>query len=346
MHRRRFISSILILILIISITTACSNNEDLGSNTDNEKQVNDEQVETKEEVKEENEYGIDIKEDSVTFIDGRDKEVTISKHPERVVVLFNSYLEVWCKSGGTVVGRLQEAPEKVIEEAKDAEEVGKQGAINVEKVLSLEPDLIILNSNQNHQLELVPIFEENNIPVIALNYFVKDDYFKMVRLFTAINDREDLYEEYGIKVREDIENIIEKSPKDRNYKVLVMMASAKSITVRGSDSTVGEMLKDLHTTNISDSIATGPDPIDFSMEKVLEEDPDFIFVQITGSDKEKVLERLKKDVENNPAWSSLTAVKEDRYIFLPKELYMYKPNHRYAEAYEGLAKILYPDVFK
>ena len=52
MHRRRFISSILILILIISITTACSNNEDLGSNTDNEKQVNDEQVETKEEVKE------------------------------------------------------------------------------------------------------------------------------------------------------------------------------------------------------------------------------------------------------------------------------------------------------
>ena len=33
-------------------------------------------------------------------------------------------------------------------------------------------------------------------------------------------------------------------------KVLVMMASAKSVTVRGSDSTVGEMLRISHTTNI------------------------------------------------------------------------------------------------
>ena len=68
-------------------------------------------------------------------------------------------MQVW----STVVGRAR-GTRKSSEEAKDAEEVGKQGAINVEKVLSLEPDLIILNSNQNHQLELVPIFEENNIP--------------------------------------------------------------------------------------------------------------------------------------------------------------------------------------
>src|SRR5690606_5756023 len=154
-------------------------------------------------------------------------------HPERVVVLFDSYLEVWCKSGGTVVGRLEAPPEKLVEEAKDAEPVGKQGAINVEKVLSLEPDLIILNSNQKSQMELVPIFEENGIEIIALNYFVKDDYFRMVRLFTAINEREDLYEEYAVKVRKEIEKIIDKAPKDREYKILLMMASAKSITVRG-----------------------------------------------------------------------------------------------------------------
>jgi iron complex transport system substrate-binding protein len=54
---------------------------------------------------------------------------------------------------------------------------------------------------------------------------------------------------------------------------------------------------------------------------------------------------LKKDVDSNSAWGSLKAVKNDRYIILPKELYLYKPNDRYGEAYEGLAKILYPDVF-
>lgn len=339
MRKKIFISPILIVALLL--LAACSSNQDLGASVEVEDQMEENLVE-----KEELEYGIKINEDSVSFVDGRDKEVTISKHPERVVVLFDSYLEVWCKSGGTVVGRLEAPPEKLVEEAKDAEPVGKQGAINVEKVLSLEPDLIILNSNQKSQMELVPIFEENGIEIIALNYFVKDDYFRMVRLFTAINEREDLYEEYAVKVRKEIEKIIDKAPKDKEYKILLMMASAKSITVRGSGSTVGEMLKDLNTINISDSVSTGPDAIAFSMEKVLEEDPDFIFVQTTGSDKEKVLERLKKDVEENPAWSSLKAVQEDRYIFLPKDLYMYKANHRYAEAYEGLAKILYPDVFR
>lgn len=174
MNRKKVISSLSILILILSLITACSNNEYLKTNTGKVAQVKDEQVETEEEL----EYGIGIKEDAVTFVDGRDKEVTIRKHPERTVVLFDSYLEVWCKSGGTVVGRLEAPPEKIVEEAKDAEVVGKQGAINVEKVLSLEPDLVILNSNQKHQMELVPILEENGIEIVALNYFVKDDYFK------------------------------------------------------------------------------------------------------------------------------------------------------------------------
>lgn len=343
MDKKKLISLLLIIVLSIALITACTkNNESTTKPVDTVGGNSEENAEGEEK----SEYGIEIKDDSVTFIDGREEEVTISKNPERVVVLFDSYLEVWIKSGGQVVGRLEAPPEKLVEEAKDAEAVGKQGAINLEKVISLEPDLVILNSNQKHQMELVPVLEDNNIPIIALNYFVKDDYFKMVRLFTALNERDDLYEEYAVKIREEIEEIIDKAPQDKEYKVLLMMASAKSITTRGSDSYVGEMLKDLHTINISDAMATGPDAIDFSMEKILEEDPDFIFVQTTGSDKEKVLERLKKDVENNPAWNSLTAVKEDRYIFLPKELYMYKANHRYVEAYEGLAKTLYPEVFK
>ena len=105
------------------------------------------------------------------------------------------------------------------------------------------------------------------------------------------------------------------------------------------------MLKDLNTVNISDNSGTA-DTKTFSMEKIIQEDPDFIFVQTMGTDLGKIEERLKNDALSNPAWASLTAVKEDRYIVLPKDLYIYKPNQRYAEAYEGLAKILYPEVFK
>ena len=337
--KSKIISLMVLIITLIFVGTGCSNNA-IQANED-------QNIGTDEVIIEE--YGVTIGEDTVSFVDGRNKEVTIKKNPERVIALFDSYLEVWCKSGGTVVGRLEAPQEKQVEEARNAEVVGKQGAISLEKVLALEPDLVILNSNQKSQMELVPILEDNKIQVIALNYFVKDDYFKLVRLFTALNEREDFYEEYAVKVKQDIGKIIEKastSSVDKEFKVLLMMASRKSITVRGSDSTVGEMLKDLNTINISDGANSSLDAKAFSMEKIIEEDPDFIFVQTTGKNKDKIFERLKKDVESNPAWGSLTAVKEGRYIFLPKELYMYKPNHRYAEAYEGLARILYPDVFQ
>ncbi len=158
-------------------------------------------------------------------------------------------------------------------------------------------------------MELVPSLEQNNIPFIALEYYVKDDYFKLARLFSALNEREDLYKENVLDIRDEIDEIIEKAPKDKEYKVLLMMASAKSVTARGSDSTVGEMLKELHTINIADYSNDALSTKNFSIEKILEEDPDFIFVQTTGSDMDKVIERMKEDVESNPAWSTLSAVK-------------------------------------
>ena len=44
----------------------------------------------------------------------------------------------------------------------------------------------------------------------------------------------------------------------------------------------------------------------------------------------------------NPAWATLTAVKEGRYYVMDPTLYNLKPNERWGEAYEGLADILYP----
>ncbi|MEW8973227.1 MAG: ABC transporter substrate-binding protein [Tissierellaceae bacterium] len=293
------------------------------------------------------EYGIAIGEDTVSFIDGRGEEVTIEKKPERVIVLFNSLLDIWIRNGGEIVGRIEESVgQDPIPGIEDAELVGKLGSFSLEKILALNPDLVILMSTQKSQMELVPSFEQNNIPFMALEYHVKEDYFKLARLFSALNEREDLYKENVIDIKDRIDDIISKVPKDREDKVLLMMASAKSVTARGSDSTVGEMLKDLHTSNIADYSNDALSTKNFSIEKILEEDPDFIFVQTTGSDMDKVIERMKEDVESNPAWSTLSAVKNDRYIILPKDLYMFKPNHRYAEAYEGLAKILYPEIFQ
>ena len=82
----------------------------------------------------------------------------------------------------------------------------------------------------------------------------------------------------------------------------------------------------------------------FTIEEIIEEDPEYIFVTTMGNE-EKALKALEDDIGSNPAWNSLYAVKNNKFIVLPKDLFHYKPNARWAESYEYLARILYPEVF-
>lgn len=331
--KNRFTLLILIMTLVILVFTGCQQNKTKDT-VDTDKKDNID------------EYGVTINEDSVSVTDGQGQLVTIDKNPERVLVLYNSYLDIWMRNGGNVVGKLEETVgQEPIPNTEDIEIVGKFGGISVEKLISVEPELVIINSSIPSQMELITPLEANGIQVIALEYKGKEDYFKLVRLFSAINERDDLFEENALEVEKGIDELISKVPEDEEIKVLVMVASAREIRARDSSDYVGLMLDDLKLVNIADTSGEMLQDKNFSLEKILEEDPDYIFVQTTGSDMEKIKERLIQDVESNPAWSSLSAVKNERYIVLPKDLYMLKANHRYVEAYEGLAEIIYPEIF-
>ncbi|SCG82836.1 putative lipoprotein MJ0085 [Proteiniborus sp. DW1] len=343
MKMKRMVLLLLSLVIVAGMFTACSSPkvEDVDTPLVEDNKQNDDVTESITE------FGVTINEDTVSFIDGRGQEVTIDKKPQRAVVLYNSFLEVWMENGGSVVGKLEPSVgQDEIAGVEDAEIVGKLGAISVEKVISVEPDLIIVNSTQKSQLELIPSFEGVGIPVIAIDYVGLEDYLTITRLFTALNEREDLFKSNALDIVEEIDNILSVIPEEKEHKVLLIMASAKSVSARDSSSYVGMMLEDLNTINIADNSDGALGTQNFSMEKILEEDPDFIFVQTTGSDMDATLDRLKEDAESNPAWASLSAVKNDRYIILPKDMYMFKANLRYAEAYENLATIIYPELFQ
>lgn len=101
----------------------------------------------------------------------------------------------------------------------------------------------------------------------------------------------------------------------------------------------GAMLKDLGCVNLADE---NPSVLEeLSLEFILEEDPDFIFVTTMGSSDEAALEAFASSFSSNPAWASLRAVKDGRFIVLPKDLFHLKPNARWPESYEMLAELLY-----
>ena len=59
-----------------------------------------------------------------------------------------------------------------------------------------------------------------------------------------------------------------------------------------------------------------------------------------GSDTEKAMDNLSRMMEENPAWGTLEAVRENRLYVMDRKLFNSKPNVKWAESYEILSQIL------
>ena len=128
-----------------------------------------------------------------------------------------------------------------------------------------------------------------------------------------------------------------------NPTVLFLRAASSNVKAKGSDGNVcGEMLADLGCVNIADSDESLLD--DLSMEAIIAADPQYIFVTIQGNDSDAAMKNVEDLLTSNPAWASLTAVKNDHYYILDKRLFNLKPNAKWGEAYKQLADILYPEA--
>ena len=72
-------------------------------------------------------------------------------------------------------------------------------------------------------------------------------------------------------------------------------------------------------------------------------DPERIFVSMMGESEDDVKSNVG-ELFSSDGYSSLDAVVSGRVEFLPKSLFHYKPNHRWADAYLYLIEIIYPEV--
>lgn len=285
-----------------------------------------------------------VNDDTVTFVDASGEEVTVNKNPERTIGLLNSYNDLWYHSGGDIVGRIDSEtglPEAFV----DAEIVGSITEPNIEKILELNPDLVILRYSK--QKEIINILVENDIDYIALEYNSFEDYLKMVKIFAEVNSKPELYQSLGMDVKNEIVEVIQSVPEEKKSALLIF-GTSRSFKAFLSTTTNGQMLNQLGVVNIAEGfggIEEGATSVELSMEKILELDPDYILVQSMSS-VEKVQANLQENLESDPAWGSLSAVKNGNYIFLDRALFHYKPNEQYAEAYRQLAKIVYPESFE
>ena len=277
-------------------------------------------------------------EDTVT-ISGTDGETAeIPRENPRVVSLYGSYSEAWQLAGGELVGVTEDALEERGLDLPDAEIVGTVKEPSAEMILSLEPDLVLLSLDVAAQQDMVDVLKSAGLSCLSYRVDTFEDYSAMMYQFCKATGRQERFDEYVGKPAKQIESAKEEySFSEDGPRVLLIRAFSTGIKAKTDDELAGAIMKDLGCHNIADEHPSMLE--DLSLEEVISEDPDFIFVTTMGDEK-KALSFLDGMIEKNPAWSELTAVKEGRYHILPKDLFHYKPNHRWGESYEYLGEIL------
>lgn len=281
-------------------------------------------------------------ETAVSFIDDLGRQVTVDR-PERVVCLIGSFADTWCLAGGAA--QIVAATNATwtyfdLPLGEDVVNLGAAKELNMEQLIACEPDFILASCGTDRDVELEAAFEDLglNAAYFSVNSF--EDYLRMLKICTDITGHPENYALYGTAVEAQLEQAVARADGSQPS-VLYIRATGSSCKVKNSQGTVlGEMLAALDCVNIADRESSLLEQL--SMEVILQEDPDYIFVVLQSADPADAQSVLETTLLQNPAWATLTAIQEGRYYVMDQNLYNLKPNARWGEAYEKLADILYP----
>ena len=280
---------------------------------------------------------------AVTFTDDLGREITVDR-PERTAALLGSFAQVWLLAGGTVAATADDAWEDLaLELPEDTVNLGGTKNLSLELLFSARPDFILASTNTRQNMEWRETLDAAAIPTAYFDIDDFEDYLRLLKICTDMTGRQDLYEQYGESVQQQINAVVEESRKrlaDADPPtVLCMVASASAVRAKNSEGNVlGAMLKTLGCENIADSDSMLLENL--SIEHILLSDPDHIFFVQRGDDEAGMRAYVEEFLTSQPLWAELSAVKDGRVHFMPKELFNLKPNHRWGEAYEILEEIL------
>ena len=303
---------------------------------------------------------VTVNEDSVTFKDATSTDgstITIKKNPAKVVNLYASFTTLWYEAGGSVIGCIGGDSSQALyteyigrdittDEGMTVVATSSSGKKwNTETIVALKPDLIICSTAMSGYSTIESPAKAAGIPVIAVSYDDFSDYLKWFKVFCNLSGKAELWDSIAMKALDDVVEVLCEIPDENAPRVFSMFANASKLEANTSSTVVGGMVTAMKAVNIVDDWQNteGADRLTINLETVFAANPDIIIIQChAGTDAAK--KQVEETYGDNAVWNSLNAVKNGKVFYLEKTLFHNKPNSRFAEAYQKLAEILYPDT--
>jgi iron complex transport system substrate-binding protein len=234
-------------------------------------------------------------------LDNYGENITIDAPPERIVSLAPSNTEILfaLELGEKVVGVTEHAdyPEK----AKQKEKIGGFKTVNIEKVVSLNPDLVLATGGV--QAEMVQKLRELGLTVVVMDAKDIDEILENIRLVGRITGKNKKARVLVDDLEERVDAVKTRAAVKSYRPKVAYIVWGDPIMVAGRDTFINDLIDLAGGINVfSDSQLQYPT---VSMESMIERDPSIL---INGDHSGITPTSLK----NEPEWMEISAVKNDR----------------------------------
>lgn len=271
----------------------------------------------------------------VTIDDASNQDVTIKKEPKKIVSLMPSNTEITYALGlgDKVVGVTTN--DTYPKEVKKVEKVGDMN-VNVEKVISLKPDLVLAHES-SMSADAIKQLKDAGITVLTVNDAQSfSEVYKSIEMIGEAGGAEKKADQLVESMKSDLKDIQEKAKtisKDEEKSVFIEVSPDPDIYTTGKDTFMNEMLNVIHAKNAA---ADQTGWVQMTDEAIVKLNPD----AIVTTDGVKA-----KAVEKRDGWSEINAVKHHRVYDVDPDL-VTRSGPRLIEGVEELAESIYPDTFK
>lgn len=265
----------------------------------------------------------------VTSADGT--TVTLESEPQRIVSISPTFTEVLFALGvgDRVVGRTDYCDYPA--ETQNIASIGSMVTPSVEKIVEMEPDLVLVSFMEQEMLDKV---EESGAKVIQIpsSDSIEGSYAGMEKIGEIVNANEEAAKLVET-IKTDIATIVEKVKDQEPVTAYYVAGFGKN-----GDYTAGAntFMNDLIVAAGGDNVAKDAEGWSYTAEKLLEKDPQYIFI---GS-----MSQMTDDFKATEPYNNLTAVKEDQLVELDDNI-ISREGPRMAEAVEAIAKALHSEMF-
>ncbi len=271
--------------------------------------------------------------------------VTVQRIPERIISFIPSNTELLFAvgAGNSVVGVTTYCDYPP--EARKIEKIGGVTSMSLEKIVALEPDLVLVSKSNNK--ELVYSLMALDVTVFVLDPQSVEEVLEAITTVGKLVGREETARELKDGYRQRLRVVSDRiDGLSENARPTVFVGSPfrDEHWTPGPDTYTSAVIRRAGGRNVADDLPPNKWSV-YNIENIVSKNPQVLLSTLReGEDPKETTARYLERARSLDGWRDLDAVRNERVVLIP-ENWLLRPAPRLFLAIETLAAALHPNLF-